>query len=93
MNDQPLSFRRRAMVGSGSEDQVAVWDNDGRLSGSDALIFDGQKMKLLVDDEPLVEDTPLDDTAYARRNGEWVPVAPTSGGGGGGGGDSGEGIT
>ncbi|MEJ6847541.1 hypothetical protein V3589_15135 [Sinorhizobium fredii] len=93
MNDQPLSLRRRAMIGTGSEHQVAVWEADGRLSGSDDLLFDGEQLKLFVGDKPLVEEAPLDDVAYARRNGEWVPeTVGTGGGGGGGGGSDGDGT-
>ncbi|THK37620.1 collagen-like protein [Ensifer sp. MPMI2T] len=92
MNDQPLSMRRRAIVGTGSENQVAVWEADGRLSGSDDLLFDREQLKLFVGDTPLVEEAPLDDTPYARRNGQWEPLAEAETTSGGGGSGSGEGI-
>lgn len=84
-------FDNRAVTGRGKENQVALWDSPGHLSGSEDLTFiDGEDPALYIGGELVLTDAPHDDVAYCRLNGEWVPV-PTAGGGGGGGG-SGDGT-
>lgn len=84
--DQPL---KRALDGTGSAQQLALWLDGERLGGSDDLRFEERRLK--VRGKPVVTEAPRDGRLYGRQDAGWSEIAITGGGGGTGSGD-GEGI-
>src|SRR5262245_31237657 len=92
MNDQ--SHIRRLLAARGRQGEVAVFEADQALAGTEDLRVD-EAGNLRIKDKPAVTEAPRDGKLYGRRNATWAEVpapvpAPGGGGGGGGGGEGGE---
>jgi hypothetical protein len=83
----------RSVNGKGDADQIAIWSNGQRLTGSEDLIWDDVAGKLVARGKPLVPDVPRDGRVYARQDRRWVALERGGSGGSSSSDDgSGEGI-
>jgi hypothetical protein len=83
----------RSVNGKGDADQIAIWSNGQRLTGSEDLIWDDVAGKLVARGKPLVPDVPRDGRVYARQDRSWVALERGGSGGSSSSDDgSGEGI-